>query len=99
MAGKGKIPMAVRHDVENLTGEHASPCRSRGADRAAVFHSTLNMLMAELKLKQKEPMSKEQFQKLCAHERDGALSASTAFRITAIALSGSPAWLPSLVSR
>ncbi len=28
------------------------------------------MLMAELKMKSKEPMSKEQLQKLCAHERD-----------------------------
>ncbi|MBP2235528.1 hypothetical protein J2Z31_002020 [Sinorhizobium kostiense] len=30
----------------------------------------LNMLMAELKMKSKEPMSKQQLQKLCEHERD-----------------------------
>ncbi|WEJ10752.1 hypothetical protein N0Q90_06205 [Sinorhizobium sp. M103] len=121
MAGKGKIPMAVRHDVENLIRRGnifywrarvpMSFARCRPGSRlslnlhcsdhkkAQAIGRKLNMLMAELKLKQKEPMSKEQFQKLCAHERDGALSASTAFRITAIALSGSPAWLPSLVSR
>ena len=67
--------------------------------KAQAIGRKLNMLMAELKMKPKEPMSKEQLQKLCEHERDGALSASTAFRITAIALSGSPAWLPSLLSR
>ncbi|MGH0214155.1 tyrosine-type recombinase/integrase [Sinorhizobium meliloti] len=38
--------------------------------KAQAIGRKLNMLMAELKLKQKEPMSKQQLQKLCEHERD-----------------------------
>lgn len=92
MAGKGKIPMAVRHDVENLIRRGnifywrarvpMSFVRCRPGSRlslslhcsdhkkAQAIGRKLNMLMAELKLKQKEPMSKEQLQKLCEHERD-----------------------------
>ncbi|MBB4576034.1 integrase [Rhizobium lentis] len=38
--------------------------------KAQAIGRKLNMLVAELKLKQKEPMSKAQLQKLCEHERD-----------------------------
>ncbi|MBP2560112.1 hypothetical protein J2857_002881 [Neorhizobium galegae] len=38
--------------------------------KAQAIDRKLNMLVAELKLKQKEPMSKAQLQKLCEHERD-----------------------------
>ncbi|MGV4792954.1 DUF6538 domain-containing protein [Rhizobium sp. F40D2] len=38
--------------------------------KAQTIGRKLNMLVAELKLKQKEPMSKAQLQKLCEHERD-----------------------------
>lgn len=92
MAGKGNIPMAVRHDVENLIRRGnifywrarvpMSFARCRPGSRlslslhcsdhkkAQAIGRKLNMLMAELKMKPKEPMSKEQLQKLCAHERD-----------------------------
>lgn len=95
MAGKGKIPMGVRHDVENLIRRGnifywrarvpMSFARCRPGSRLSLsLHCSdhkkaqavarkLNMLMAELKMKSKEPMSKEQLQKLCAHERDVTL--------------------------
>jgi hypothetical protein len=38
--------------------------------KAQAIGRKLNLLVAELKLKQKEPMSKAQLQKLCEHERD-----------------------------
>ncbi|WP_343226841.1 integrase [Rhizobium laguerreae] len=38
--------------------------------KAEVIGRKLNTLMAELKMKSKEPMSKAQLQKLCEHERD-----------------------------
>jgi integrase len=38
--------------------------------KAQVIGRKLNTLMAELKMKSKEPMSKAQLQKLCEHERD-----------------------------
>ncbi|RVP97133.1 integrase [Sinorhizobium meliloti] len=38
--------------------------------KAQAIGRKLNMLMSELKLKQKEPMSKQQLQNLCEHERD-----------------------------
>ncbi len=38
--------------------------------KAQAIGRKLNMLMAELKMKPKEPMSKAQLQKLCEHERD-----------------------------
>ncbi len=38
--------------------------------KAQAIGRKLNMLVAELKLKRKEPMSKAQLQKLCEHERD-----------------------------
>lgn len=38
--------------------------------KAQAIGRKLNMLMAELKMKSKEPMSKELLQKLCEHERD-----------------------------
>ncbi|MCF6369721.1 DUF6538 domain-containing protein [Rhizobium halophilum] len=38
--------------------------------KAQVIGRKLNMLMAELKMKSKEPMSKQQLQRLCEHERD-----------------------------
>ncbi|WP_342242345.1 integrase [Ensifer sp. OTU672] len=38
--------------------------------KAQAIGRKLNMLVADLKLKQKEPMSKAQLQKLCEHERD-----------------------------
>lgn len=38
--------------------------------KAKAIGRKLNLLVAELKLKQKEPMSKAQLQKLCEHERD-----------------------------
>ncbi|WP_244712992.1 integrase [Rhizobium cremeum] len=38
--------------------------------KAQAIGRKLNMLIAEVKLKQKEPMSKAQLQKLCEHERD-----------------------------
>jgi hypothetical protein len=38
--------------------------------KAQAIGRKLNTLLAELKLKQKEPMSKPQLQKLCEHERD-----------------------------
>jgi hypothetical protein len=38
--------------------------------KAQAIGRKLNTLMAELKMKSKEPMSKAQLQKLCEHERD-----------------------------
>jgi hypothetical protein len=38
--------------------------------KAQVIGRKLNMLMAELKMKSKEPMSKQQLQKLREHKRD-----------------------------
>ncbi|MBY5806113.1 integrase [Rhizobium leguminosarum bv. viciae] len=38
--------------------------------KAQVIGRKLNVLMAELKMKSKEPMTKAQLQKLCEHERD-----------------------------
>lgn len=41
--------------------------------KAQIIGRKLNVLMAELKLQQKDPMSKAQLQKLCEYERDKML--------------------------
>jgi hypothetical protein len=89
VASKGKSPMAVRHDVENLIRRgnifywrtHI-PSSFVQSGPAAGFHSAfivptgrkLNMRLAELKMNSKDIMSiKAQLQKLLEHVRDEAL--------------------------
>lgn len=68
---RARVPNAFRQCLPGSRLSLSLHCSDH--KKAQVIGRKLNVLMAELKLKQKDPMSKAQLQKLCEHERDKML--------------------------